>query len=276
MSSSFFGGKKKATAKKKATNDEFTFTLRDIDITKIDKNFNMGEMKNIGGNNDTNELIFDIIDEGTSLEKLGISSLHREPIITVIPKEKTKLQTFVTMTNFITGKKLPQQTGIPCFGCHRCFSTVPIGIPIEYYPSIYVSKNDLTKIKKLTVNERQKLEQDETNNIIFLEYFDIDGIVCSFNCIYQVIEDNPSPLYKKTPSLIPYLYKMIFGMYPKEKIIKSPSWKLREQYGGPLTDDEFVKNLQTIKFTDMHQISKMSRLMNPVGRVFRVSDVPGV
>ena len=72
MSSSFFGGKKKNN-KSKNTNEEFTFTLRDIDIARIDKDFNMNEMKNIG-ESDIADLVFDI-DEGTSLEKLGIYSL---------------------------------------------------------------------------------------------------------------------------------------------------------------------------------------------------------
>lgn len=267
MSSTFFESKKKT---KKKTNDDFSFVLRNIDVAKIDKDFNMGEMKNIG---EPSELIFDVEEEGTSLEKLGISSLRKEPIITIISKEKTKLQTFITMEDYKTKKKLPQKTDIPCFGCHRRFSTIPIGVPIDYHPSIYSSKNDPSKIKKLTINERKKLELNEDNDVTVLEYFDTDGIVCSFNCIFSVIEDNPSPLYKKTSSLVPQLYKMIYDLYPKEKIIRSPSWRLREEYGGILSDEEFVTNLQTIQFIDMHQVDKIMRSMVPVSRVFKVVDL---
>lgn len=265
---SFFDNKKKQNKKK--DNEDLSFTLRNIDLTKIDKEFNMNDMKNIGISSD---LVFDEVNEGTSLEKLGISSLKREPITTIVQKEKTKLQTFITMIGYNNGVKLPLKPSIPCFGCHRIFTTVQLGIPIDYHPSIYHSKNDYTKIKNITVNERQKLQTDVSNNIDVMEYFDTDGIVCSFNCMISVIEDNPSPLYKKTPSLIPKMYKMIFGEYPKEKIIKSPNWRLREEYGGPLSDEEFVANLQTIQFTDMHQVDKTLKIMNTVGRVFKVYDI---
>ena len=262
--STFFG--KKSQAKKK---DDFTFTLNDIDVAKIDKDFNMNEMRNI----ETHDIVFDTDDNKTSLKKLGISSLRHEPITTIIPKEKTKLHTFITMTDLASKKEMPQSTNIPCFNCRRHFTTCPLGIPIEYHPSVYKSKNDPSKIKKLTINERQKLEVDKTNDIEVLEYFDTDGIVCSFNCIVGFIDDNPSPLYKKTPSLIPKMYRMIFGKYPTEAIIKSPSWRLREEYGGVLSDEEFVANLQTLVFTDLNQIQKVLRRMKQVGRLFKVTEV---
>lgn len=263
---SFFNGKKKTSKK---TSEEFIFNLQNIDVARIDKDFNMNVMKNI---NDVNDLIFEPEVESTSLEKLGISSLKTEPITTIVSKDKIKLQTFTTMKDYTTNMKIPLSTDIPCFGCHRRFKTVPLGIPIEYHPSIYISKNDCTRIKRITVTERKKLQQGE-NKVVELEYFDVDGIVCSFNCMLSVIDDNPSPLYKKSRSLIPIMYKMIFDCYPKDKIIKAPSWRMRQEYGGCISDEEFVSNLQTIQFTDMHQIEKTLRLMNPVGRVFKVEDV---
>jgi hypothetical protein len=267
--STFFESKKKG---KKKANDEYNIILQNIDIAKIDKDFNIIDIKNI---NDSSELIFDVDEKNntSSLEKLGIFSLKKQPIITIISKEKTNLKTFITMEDYKSKKKLPITTTIPCFGCHRKFSTIPIGIPLEYHPSIYLSKNDSTKIKKLTLNERKKLGENTNNDIDILEYFDTDGIVCSFNCIFSAIEDNPSPLYKKTQSLVPQLYKIIFGHYPKEKIIRSPSWKLREEYGGILTDEEFVKNLQMLKIVDMNQVDKIMKSMIPCSRVFKVLEL---
>jgi hypothetical protein len=273
--SSFFGKKKTSTtSSKKKVNDEYSFTLNDINVAKIDKDFNMNSINNISNNKSgSDDLIFDI-DEGTSLEQLGISSLSHQPTTTIIPKEKTKLHTFVTMNQHLENKKLPIKTDIPCFGCHRKFDTVPLGVPIEYHPSVYISKSDPTKTKKITISEREKLnKEDQENTILQKEYFDVDGIVCSFNCILSIIENNDSPLYKNTEILIPKLYKMIFGEYPDTKIIKAPSWKLRTQYGGTLTDHEFVCNLQTIKYTDTDQIKKANRLMNPVGRIFKVEEI---
>src|SRR6185437_17090806 len=117
--STFFSGKK--STKKKTSSEELTFTLKNIDVAKIDKNF-INEMRNI----ETTDLIFDVEDEkGTSLEKLGISSLRREPMTTIVEKEKIKLQTFTAMIDYSTNGRLPLKTNIPCFGCHRKFSTIP-------------------------------------------------------------------------------------------------------------------------------------------------------
>ena len=280
---SFFSqsGASKKNGKKKTS--DLTFTLNNINVAKIDRDFNMEEMKKLGDNCD---IIFET-EGATSLEKLGISSLKKEPMITILPKEKTKFQTYTTMIDIMSKKELPTQTNIPCFGCRRKYKTQPIGIPIKYYPSVYISKKDDTRTKKLTLNDRIKIENikdvpknqsdsknlDKKDNITFLDYFDTDGLVCSFNCMYLVMEENPSPLYKETTSLIPLLYKMIFGTYPKQKILKSPSWRLRQEYDGPLTDDEYEKCLQTIIFTDMHQIQKVQRLMNPVGKIFDVREI---
>lgn len=266
---SFFGKSKKTTKKK--TDNEFTFTLSNIDVAKIDKDFNMERMKEFGCDiTSKNNIIFD---EGTSLEKLGISSLKREPIVTVISKDKKKIHTYLSLIDIVSGKKIPEETNIPCHGCRRKFKSQPMGIPIDFHPSYYVSKNDSTKIKRLTIKEREKLENDKNNSIVVMDYFDTEGIVCSFNCMISCIEESPSPIYKKTPYLISMMYRMIFGKYPDQKIIKAPSWKMREEYGGPLSDDEFERSLQTIQFSDTHQCQKVQRATNPVGRIFEVQDI---
>lgn len=272
MSTSFFG-KSKKTTKKKSTQNEFDFTLTNIDVVKIDKDFNMEKMKEFGCDiTGKSNIIFDT-GEGTSLEKLGISSLRREPITTIVAKDKKKIYSYLSLVDIVTGKRIPEETKIPCHGCRRKFSSQPMGIPIDFHPSYYVSKNDQTKIKRLTTRERERLETDPENNIIVMDYFDTEGIVCSFNCIISCIEECPSPIYKKTPYLISMLYKMIFGKYPDQKILKAPSWKMREEYGGPLTDNEFERSLQTIQFTDTHQCQRVQRTINPVSRIFEVKDI---
>lgn len=264
---SFFGGKTKKSTKK-SSEEEFTFTLSNIDVAKIDKNFNMDKMKDFGCC-DKNNIVFE---ETTSLEKLGISSLRREPITTTIAKDKRKIHTYITLIDIVSNKQIPTETNIPCHGCHRKFKSQPIGIPIDFHPSFYQSKNDITKIKRLTTNEKNNIDK-QSLNIVENDYFDTEGIVCSFNCIITCIEDNPSPIYKKTPSLISLLYKKIFDVYPDQKILKSPSWKMRDEYGGPLSDKEFEQSLQTIQFSDTNQCQKVQRLLNPIGKIFDIKEI---
>ena len=260
---SFFA-KKKKDKKCKESSDEFIINLSNIDISKIDKTFNVENIRDF----DTKTMTFDSR-EHTSLEKLGISSIQKEPVKTILSNTKKKIHTYVSLIDIVSNKKLPEKTDIPCFGCHRKFSTQPIGIPIEFHSSYYKSANDPTKIKILTQTEKNNLP---TSSIVNLDYFDTDGIVCSFNCIVSVLEDSPSPIYKKSNHLMYILYKILFGKYPAQKIIRSPSWKMRREYGGPLTDEEFEKSLQEIKFTDMHH---KFGLLNPVGRIFEAIDCEG-
>ena len=241
--------------RKKKDEKEHTFVLKNIDIVKIDTNHNMHLINNYEKDMD----IFDF-DKGTKINELGLSTIKKEPITTIISKEKTKLQTYIHMIDIVNQQNIPTSTNIPCFGCRRKYTTPPIGIPIEYYPSVYI-KNDGKKI--LTINDSKKINSSVEKR----EYFDTDGMVCSINCISLAIKQDSSPKYKKTLSLIPTLYKCIFEEYPKENIIEAPSWRLRKEYGGPLTDDEYVKNLQVLKFTDTQQIFR------PVGRIFRVEEI---
>jgi hypothetical protein len=280
MSTSFFSSKKDQKKKVSAQREDYSFTLTNIDVAKIDNDFNIDKMKEFGFDLTGKTITFDST-ESTSLEKLGISSLRKEPIQTIISKDKKKICSYLSFVDINTRLKMESFTTIPCYGCRRKFSSQPLGIPIEFHPSIYVSRNDHTKTKRLTTREKEKIQDKNTtienttieNTIIEKDYFDTEGVVCSFNCIISCIEDSPSPLYKNTPYLISLMYKLIFGKYPEQKIIRSPSWKMRQEYGGPLSDEEFEKSLQTIQFTDTHQCRKLERLFNPVSRVFDAKDI---
>ena len=130
---------------KKKSDGKNTFTLKGINPSGIDKKFNIGF---------DDDIIFEDEDtKKTSIEKLGISSLSKEPLLTIVVKEKTKLQTFISLFDIVKKTRLPLKTDIPCFGCRRRFTTPPLGVPIEYHPAIYISKNDSTKIKRITRTE---------------------------------------------------------------------------------------------------------------------------
>ena len=40
------------------------------------------------------------------------------------------------------------------------------------------------------------------------------------------------------------MYKNIFGYFPNKSFIRSPSWKLRKDYGGNLSDEDYEKFIQ--------------------------------
>lgn len=231
----FFINKKEKPKQKNTT----VFTLKNINTTDIDKKYQLlDKLNDISNTNPVN--VYTIEQDITSLKKLGISSLQYEPIITTFSKDKTKLQLYPVM--WCKSNTLPETTDIPCFGCRRKYKTCPIGIPINY------------------------IKKDNR------DCFEVDGMVCSFNCIKLHIKESPSPLYKNTPLLIDKLYFCIFGEYPKEPIHISPSWRQRKEYGGNLSDEEFEKSLQTIKFTDTHQVVD-NDIYKLKTRIYEIEDV---
>jgi hypothetical protein len=175
---------------------------------------------------------------------------------------KEKINKYLTMIDSTTQEKLSLQTTIPCMGCHRKYNTCPLGVPIKYVPNIL--NTELTTVDGIKVNIKKNISCEQTKKyvdshplenktITFNDYFITDSIVCSFNCMLNVFNENPE-YYKNTPSLLYLMYYKIFGDYPNKTIIPAPNWRLRKEYDGPLTDEEFGNCLQTVKFIDSNQL----------------------
>ena len=59
------------------------------------------------------------------------------------------------------------------------------------------------------------------------------------------------------------MYKHIFGEYPTQTIIRSPSWKLRKEYGGPLDDSDYNKFIQSVSIVESKQIKTINNNIKP-------------
>lgn len=256
---------------------------------------NIENCKNINDNSKETE-------RHTYINKLNFSSLQKEPTITYIQKDKIKLYNYNVMLDTYTNKFLEcknlnenqlDEQKIPCYYCRRNFNNAPIGLPICYYPSIYIIKNNSQNLKysfnykentvKLNSNEKERLlnilertssvsdivlnnqkkenkktdkhDGKDSHQIVTKQFFETEGVFCSFNCIVSYLEENrQNPLYQNSYNLIYFMYKIIFGEFPQFTFIKSPSWKLRKEYGGPLSDDDYEKYIQNIPIIDTNQL----------------------
>lgn len=235
---------REAIVKRPPSSGDYCFTLTGINVTKIENEYSVFRPKTprrSTGPATPHELIpsyrsFDVIGNRmatSSLEKIGIADLHIEPLATVLHHDK--ILSFATMTDYVLNSKLPLQTNIPCNCCHRIFNTCPIGIPIKRMGDRFVT----------------------------------DGVYCSFNCAVKTIEDDRDPLHTNSAALINQLYAALLGKLPN-RIIKSPGWRARKLYGGWLTDDEFVKSLQILEFTDINQLSY---IMRPASRIYEIREI---
>jgi hypothetical protein len=267
---SFFRSKNTKITKSLPIINDYSFILKNIDISKLDKDyFTFEEISEYTSDIINRKVKKNIKDDFTVIDKVRLANFENEPIQTIIGKNK--IFYYNTMRDIITQTPLPKTTKIPCAGCRRVFNSHPLGIPIKYHPSILITtilNQDGRKTeyrKNITIKERKELKEFKkikniSHEIIEKEYYDTELIVCSFNCMYFVIWESPSHLYKETSMLIPMLYYDIFNKYPNQKILKSPSWKLRKEYGGPLSDEEFEKCLQKVEFTEIKQHSNIDEL----------------
>lgn len=150
----------------------------------------------------------------TTIEKIIDKNVPSKLIKTFIQKDKLEISQYLSNTRKLTS----------CFYCRRKILTEPIGIPIEYEK----------------INDK--------------DCFHCDGYVCSFNCLVSFIDEYYDEIYKKTEYLIPKLYYSIFNQYPKERIKPAPSWRMRNEYGGELTDEEYSRLFQVVEIRDAKQI----------------------
>lgn len=214
----------------------------------------------------------------TSINKLNFTSLKTEPTLTFIQKDKFKLYNYNIMLDTQSEKFLNNESKIPCYYCRRKFDFVTLGIPIKYYPSIYIIVDNNSQTSKYSFNYKENtirlnksekerilnmikknkdiISEHKEHKIITRNFFETDGIFCSFNCMVSYIEENSyNPLYQNSYSLIYLMYKQIFGEYPSQSFIRSPSWKLRKEYGGPLDDDDYNKYIQSIPIVESKLIN---------------------
>ena len=141
-----------------------------------------------------------------------------------------------------------------CFWCRSTFNSFPIGCPIKYIPSIisrtymseitkekFIVKENITK----TCNIDPGIETTIENN----DYYDTDGVFCSFNCCIAYIKENKHlPMYSDSEVLFNKIQKEI--LQNNIKISPSPHWRLLKQYGGILDIETFRSNFTRIEYED--------------------------
>ena len=95
-----------------------------------------------------------------------------------------------------------EQYKIPCYYCRRKFNNDPLGLPICYYPSIYIIKNNSQNLKysfnykentvKLNSNEKERLLHilERTMSLEDTKLFQLEN-----NSNQQQKKENKKPLH---------------------------------------------------------------------------------
>jgi hypothetical protein len=197
--------------------------------------------------------------------KISDLQVNVEPnIISFLDEAKKPKKCIPTMLS-TQGDFLPEKTSIKCFWCRHNFDSTPIGCPLRYVQS-QIEKTYTSEITKDKYSIKENIGKssfdvrDEENDCIEYkiydkDYYETDGVFCSFNCMLTfIIENKMNPMYKNSRLLMYKLYFDIFGLYPKD-LIPAPHWRLIDEYGGPLTITEYRKSFNKLEYIDMGKIN---------------------
>lgn len=190
------------------------------------------------------------IEKDESYEDTTINFLHekdkkRKRGVFFIDPQRGHVKLWATMIDFTIAGAIPRMTKRPCWSCRNKFNTQPIGCPVRYNPTpqnpIHANRIK-NKFKEMNVpfNENE------------LDFFETEGIFCSFPCVKFYILDQisktKSTKYKKALEYLSLLYYKITG---ENIIIPSlSSWKLSVDWGGHLTPSELRASFGNLDYIE--------------------------
>jgi hypothetical protein len=267
--------KKEKEKKKKPS--KYVFTLKNIDIEKIDEKYGIIDKK---------------LDSGVNITKLTeLSELEKSNnTISFLDESKRLYNCNISMIDINSSKEINSESSnkYNCFWCRHFFTNQPIGCPISYISNKitksyfseiskenYSIKENITKSKLIKYNNTVKNKnipfiftslKDKTYSNFNInkerDYYDIDGIFCSFNCCKAYIKDNKhNILYEKSDILLTKLYNDIINNDKTKakddikniEINPAPHWRLLIEYGGNLDINKFRENFTKNSY-DFHGI----------------------
>ena len=191
-------------------------------------------------------------------------------------KNQTKLvydsgfvEVYTPMIDIVNKKKLPERTDIKCFWCRHSFNTPPLGIPIKWVDSVceIIGCSGLLSRKKVSTIERKNIENNSNKDprikLTVNEYYEVDGIYCSFNCMRAALIEKKN-IYKDSYLLLNNMYRKITGITPgPHDIVPAPSWRILKDYGGDMDIDNFRRTFSKFKYLDTKNI------IRPVTRMYQ-------
>lgn len=242
--------------KKTKSVKQFIFTLKSIDIEKVEQRFGIALVSNIN--------IEERPTNTTTLSELAINRNTPE-VISFLDESKKTHKCMVTMIDFEKQTE-PSKLHYNCFWDKNIipYNVTPIGCPIKYINTQAVksyfseiSKDNYT-IKENITKHQQKVVTDSKDKRIVLnkkDFYVTDGIFCSFNCCIAYIYDNKhNTLYDQSEVLLLKIYNSI---YPKiiPSIDAAPSWRLLKDYGGNLDILQFRESFNKIEYKNYGNIN---------------------
>jgi len=232
---------------KQIKKSKYTFTLEDVDVVRIDRMYGISLFEN--------DMIEEEQQEVNTTRLAELNGVKGTPEVISFLDESKRIHTcHVSMIDFNSRMNV-NLLRYHCFWCRHPFDTRPIGCPIKYVPSqaekkyhSHISRDTYTIKENLTSQKRSKLRETDQLSLRIGEYYETDGVFCSFNCCKAWVDDNRhNRMYDRSSMLLCKLYNDIMGT--KMIIIPpAPHWRTLEQYGGHLNILQFRDTFNKIDY----------------------------
>ena len=272
--------------KKKRKSNKYVFTLKSVNIDKIDEKYGIKLISNLNYNEN-------IPNNTTKLTDINLDKPIE--IISFLDESKKLYQCNISRIDFKSGEDI-NNLKYNCFWCRHPFSSYPIGCPIKYVSNkatknyhSEVTKDTYTIKENITSEKTKKIQDSKYTPFIFTlineknsdnkyeikkqEFYLTDSIFCSFNCCKAFIKENKhNSLYEYSEILLSKLFNYIMTIENKNIDIKkmiiapAPHWRLLQLYGGHLSINKFRENFNKISY-NFHGILNKD-IFKPIGHLY--------
>ena len=245
---------------KNNSSKKYTFFIRGINTEKIEQRYGITIVSNISESSEN------IPFNTTKLSDIS-SAKNNIEVISFLDESKKTQKCIVSMIDFLGNISFEDSFNkrYDCFWCRNSLpkNVTPIGCPIRFVPSQIIKKyySEISKdeytIREKVTNKRFDIakttkthgnEVSSSLNMVEKNYYQTDGIFCSFNCCMAYIINNKSnSMYNMSEML---LLKMYNDIYPDTVpvIEPAPHWRKLKQCGGDLSIEAFRDSFNKIEY----------------------------
>ena len=244
---------------------KYSFTLIGVNVSRINNTYGIDNLSEAP------------LDDNAFINTTKLTELNTDKgtpeVISFLDEAKKLHICYISMIDFQSRMDV-NLLRYHCFWCSHPFETRPIGCPIKYIPSqaekkyhSHISRDTYTIKESITEKRRLFLQNNDNLSLKIGEYYETDGVFCSFNCCQSWINDNKHDrLYDLSNTLLIKMYNSIMGT--KMIVIgPAPHWRILEQYGGHLNIIKFREGFNKIEY-ECHGNTKKVPKFSPLGALF--------
>ena len=257
---------------------KYTFTLHNIDINYLREKYNVKIPIQVVGKQTTKKHRKRRLPKVTQISELNGDTSNR---VSFLDETKQSRSGIISNIQYNTHQNINNDIDkkFCCYWCRNTFDTIPIGCPLRYISNkttnVYSSQTSdyiitvSENVSKTRLNGYNKhVKKENTTRSDQKEYYETDGVFCSYNCCKAFIDDNKGTyLYHQSNMLLLKMYNDTMDTN-MQTISPSPHWRLLKEYGGHMTITEYRNSFNKMEYDEKCKVHHTDSLFHPVGTLF--------